>query len=110
MSKRDEFLGRMGKAGERLFVSAGAMRDELGALTKGKLAKLARELKLVTREEFAEVEAMLVAARRTQEKMAAQIAALESRAGIKGKPASKSGGKKMPSKRGAKSTKRSAAN
>lgn len=108
MSKRDEFLGRIGKAGSRLFVSAGAMRDELGSLTKGKLAKLARELKLVTRDEFAEVEAMLVAARRAQEKMAAQIAELESRAGVKSKSGGTSGRKKVPSKRGAKSSKRAA--
>lgn len=104
MSAREEVLGKIGKAGEKLFSTTSSMRQELEALSLAKLEKLAARLRLVTRAEFEEVQEMIKAARREQLALAKRIETLE------GGAARKSPAKKMTSKRGAKSTAKSSRN
>jgi BMFP domain-containing protein YqiC len=96
MSKREEIFGRIGKMGGKLFVSAASLRQELEALSIGKLEALARRLDLVRRSDFEAVEAMAMEARRKQEELQRRVDSLAAQ--ISGQ----STGKKLPSKRGAK--------
>lgn len=96
MIARDKVLGKLGKIGGRIFVSAAAMRREMEALSVEKLQRLASRLELVRRDEFEAVQAMAKEARLAQIRLEKRLDALEKKA------ASGRDGKKMPSARKAK--------
>lgn len=83
MTTREKLLGRLSKLGSDAFISVQSMRQELENLGTERLSKLAKRLDLVRREEFEAVQAMVKAARLSQEALSARLAAVEKKLGVK---------------------------
>jgi BMFP domain-containing protein YqiC len=77
MSKKERILGRLGKIGSQVFVSAASMRSEIESLSIERLERLSRRLNLVRRDEFEALQAMLKEARLAQEDIRARLKKLE---------------------------------
>lgn len=98
MSKRAELLGRLGKLGSEALISAANLKREVEAQGMDRLERVAKKLKLVRREEFESVQAMIKQARSAQEQILDRLARIESKLGVapvrKSAPSRKSAVKK----------------
>lgn len=63
--------------------AAKSVRGEVETVVKQRLDRLAADMKLVPREEFEAVKAMAAKARAENERLAARVAALEAKLGVK---------------------------
>ncbi len=63
--------------------AAKSLRTEVETLVKQRLDRLAADMELVPREEFEAVKAMAAKARGENERLAARVAALEAKLGVK---------------------------
>jgi BMFP domain-containing protein YqiC len=82
MSQKERLLGRLGKIGSQVFISATSLRQEMEALSVEKLEQLARRLNLVRRGEFEIVQAMVKEMRQVQEELRSRLVVLERAQGI----------------------------
>jgi BMFP domain-containing protein YqiC len=98
MPSREKLFGRLGKLGSEALISAANLKREVEAQGLDRLERLAKRLKLVRREEFESLQAMIRAARENQEKILARLSTLESTVGIK-TPAQKPKSGKKPGKK-----------
>jgi BMFP domain-containing protein YqiC len=98
MSQKERLLGRLGKIGSQVFISATSMRQEMEALSVEKLEQLARRLNLVRRGEFESVQAMVKEMRQVQEELRSRLLVLERAQGINSSLRNKSLKKKIPVK------------
>ncbi len=110
MTQKERLLGRLGKIGSQVFISATSLRQEIESLSVERLERLSRRLNLVRRTEFEVLEEMVKEMRGVQEELRARLTVLERAQGIKTSLKSKSGvkasrksGGKSPAKSRAKS-------
>jgi len=75
-------FGRISKFGSAAFISAQSVRQELESLSSERLQRLASRLGLVRHDAFLEMQAMLHAARESQEALLARVGVLEEKLGI----------------------------
>ncbi len=86
MSAREKLLGRLGKLGSEALISAANLKREIETQSLDRLERLAKRLKLVKREEFEALQAMLRQARENQEKILNRLTHIEAKLGIKPAP------------------------
>jgi BMFP domain-containing protein YqiC len=99
MNPREKLLGRLGKLGSEALISAANLKREVEAQGIDKLERLAKKLKLVRRAEFESLQAMIRAARETQEEILKRLSTIESTVGIKAAPQKSKSGKAKPKKK-----------
>ncbi len=77
MTRREKILGKLGKLGSEALVSATHLRREVEALGMDRMEHLAKRLKLVTREEFDQLRAMVKETRAIQEQLMHRLSQLD---------------------------------
>ncbi len=83
MASRAEILGKLGKLGSQAFVSAATLRREVESVAADRLEKLAKNIGLVRKEEFEQLRALLVAARREQDELRGRLESVEKKLNLK---------------------------
>jgi hypothetical protein len=79
MQSQSKILEDMAKVASSAMGVAAGMRSEVEARFREQLERLLNQMDLVPREEFDAMKAVAIAAREEQEKLSAQVAALEKR-------------------------------
>lgn len=79
MQSQSKILEDMAKVASSAMGVASGMRSEVEARFREQLERLLNQMDLVPREEFDAMKAVAIAAREEQEKLSAQVAALEKR-------------------------------
>lgn len=106
---KERLLGKLGKIGSQVFISATSLRQEIESLSVERLERLARRMNLAKRSEMESLQAMVKEMRNVQEEIRSRLGALERDAGINSSLRNKSPAKKSVVKSRANSAKNRAA-
>lgn len=82
MTQKERLLGKLGKIGSQVFISATSLRQEIEQLSMERLERLSRRLNLVRRAEFESLQAMVKEMRTVQEEIRGRLTQLERAQGI----------------------------
>ena len=85
MQTDNRFLDGMARLFTNAAGAAQAFKDEMETMIKARMERTIANLNFVPREEFDAVKAMAAKARSENEKLAARLADLETKLGVKGK-------------------------
>jgi BMFP domain-containing protein YqiC len=92
MQTDNRFLDGMARFVTDAAGAAQAFKSEMETVVKGRIERMIADLDFVPRDEFDAVKAMAAKARTENEKLAARVAELEAKLGIRGKPKAKAAG------------------